>query len=102
MMRQLMVTAGQNQEANKMVMERMEKNDKTVKDYIQKIDDKMRADQVRSSGEGGEGIGGGKGGGKGGQEEGLMGKAFDMFKMYAGDEEGEGHGKDREGGDDMR
>ena len=31
-------------------------------------------------------MGGGKGGGKGGQEEGLRGKAFDMFKMYAGGE----------------
>ena len=58
MVKQLTLAAGQQ-------MERMEKNDKTVKDYILKIDEKMKADQARSGGEGGEAIGGGKGGGKG-------------------------------------
>ena len=34
------------------------------RDYIQKIDEKMRADPSRSSGEGGDENGGGKGGGR--------------------------------------
>ena len=79
MVKQLTLAAGQQ-------MERMEKNDKTVKDYILKIDEKMKADQARSGGEGGEAIGGGKGGGKGRHEEGLRGKAFDMFKIFTGGE----------------
>ena len=49
--KQLTMAAGQNQEANKGILERMEKNDKTVKEYILKIDEKMKADQARSSGE---------------------------------------------------
>ena len=59
---------------------RMEKSDQNLKDYIQ------QAEESRRGGGGAGGNGGGKGGGKGGREEGLGGKAFDMFTIFAGGE----------------
>ena len=70
----------QMMEASVKTLERMEKSDKTMKDYI------LASEETRRGGGGDGGGGAGKGGGKSGRGEGLGGKTFDMFKVFTGGE----------------